>query len=241
MGANGNATARTRLDLFVVDPLATFLPGRSESDAATLLEGLAPLHQLAAAGVAVLLLHHPRKQTSEPGQSARGSGALLGFVDIVLELARYSKLSTDACRRQIVSLSRKLATPERLAFEWDAATGAFAPLTDLRTRQFEDNWQGVRRILEERSEPSTHLELLNDWPDDDRDRPSARVLYDWLRRAYDEDRVRREGHGTKLDPYRYRLPTANDAYYDRGEVPPLPPLADIRISRSTKKKPPKAG
>ena len=40
-----------------------------------------------------------RKKPAEPGSSARGSGALLGFVDIILELTRYSRLASDArCR-----------------------------------------------------------------------------------------------------------------------------------------------
>ena len=76
------------LDVFVVDPLASFLPGRSESDPGTLLEMLHPLRRLAQAGVAVLVLHHPRKKAADEGSIARGSGALLGFVDVVLELHR---------------------------------------------------------------------------------------------------------------------------------------------------------
>ena len=67
-------SAAGQLDLVVVDPLASFLPGRCESNAATLLEALQPLHRLTAAGMAVLLLHHPRKKKSEAGSSARGSG-----------------------------------------------------------------------------------------------------------------------------------------------------------------------
>jgi len=37
------------------------------------------------------------------------------------------------------------------------------------------------------------------------------------------------------------LPNENDAYHDRGELPPLPELEDIRFSFSTKKKRKKAG
>jgi hypothetical protein len=29
------------------------------------------------------------------------------------------------------------------------------------------------------------------------------------------------------DPYRYRLPNADDAYWDRGELPPLPELGPL--------------
>src|SRR6185436_11841708 len=49
-----------RLDLLIVDPLASFLPGPCENHAATVLAALEPLHELTTAGVAVLLLHHPR-------------------------------------------------------------------------------------------------------------------------------------------------------------------------------------
>ena len=78
----------------VIDPLASFLPDHSECDAGTLLEMLHPLQRLAAAWVAVLLLHHPRKHRSDEGSSARGSGALLAYVDIILELHRYGGLNS---------------------------------------------------------------------------------------------------------------------------------------------------
>src|SRR5436305_1507001 len=94
------------LDLFAVDPLASFLPGRSDSDAGTLLEMLQPLQRLAAAGAAVLILHHPRKKPSDEGSSARGSGALLGFVDVILELYRFGRLQSDERRRRLIGLSR---------------------------------------------------------------------------------------------------------------------------------------
>ncbi len=142
--ARGNG----ELDLFVVDPLASFLPGRCESDAGTLLEALQPLHRLTAAGVAVLLLHHPRKGASEPGSSARGSGALLGFVDTALELTRYSKLKSDRCRRLILGQSRRAGTPARLSYEWNETTGEFRAVADPRERQFERTgrwWRGCWR------------------------------------------------------------------------------------------------
>src|SRR5204863_5385292 len=56
----GLAAARTprRLDLVVIDPLASFLPGRDESNAGLMLEALLPLQQLTACGLSVLVLHH---------------------------------------------------------------------------------------------------------------------------------------------------------------------------------------
>ena len=36
--------------------------------------------------------------------------------------------------------------------------------------------------------------------------------------------VRREGQGTNRNPWRYRLENADDAYYDCGDLPPMPEL-----------------
>src|SRR5262249_8199582 len=49
------------LDLFIIDPLASFLPGSDENHAPSVLAALAPLRRLTSSGMAVLLLHHPRK------------------------------------------------------------------------------------------------------------------------------------------------------------------------------------
>lgn len=208
-----------QLDLFVVDPLASFLPGRCESDAASLLDALQPLHRLAATGVAVLLLHHPRKKPSEVGSSARGSGALLGFVDISLELTRYSKLKSDANRRVLVGQSRRPETPARLAYEWTATTGEFREVGDPRERQFAENWQAVLAALRGRT-AATCKELLETWPADT-DRPHLSTLYEWLNHAAARKLIRREGQGTSKKPWRYRLENEDDKYRDRGELPPL--------------------
>ena len=53
------------------------------------------------------------------------------------------------------------------------------------------------------------------------DKPVASVLYEWLNRAHAEKRIRREGAGTRMNPWRYRLENEDDEYYDRGELPPL--------------------
>lgn len=211
------------LDLFVIDPLASFLPGRCESDAGTLLEALQPLHRLAAAGAAVLLLHHPRKKPAEAGSSARGSGALLGFVDTSIELTRYSKLKSDANRRLVLTQSRRPETPPRLAYEWTPTTGEFRVVTDPRERQFEENWQTVLAVLTGRTAAVTHKEIRAVWPSE-WEKPSETALYEWLNAALAKQLVRRAGQGTKSDPWRYRLPNEDDAYYDRGELPPLGPL-----------------
>jgi hypothetical protein len=212
-------SAAGELDLLAIDPLAKFLPGSSDSDPATLLHFLDPLQELAAAGVAVLVLHHPRKEAAEEGHTARGSGALLGYVDVILELHRYGKLKSDFARRRLVALSRHRATPASLIYEWTPGTPTFTALPDPLLLRFQDNWQQVHAILERMKDAVTHKELLRDWPEGQA-KPSATVLYEWLNRATESKLVRRLGCGTRLEPYCYRLKNEDDDYYDQGKIPP---------------------
>jgi len=215
--------AAGELDLLVVDPLATFLPGRSESDPGTLLRFLYPLQRLASLGAAVLILHHPRKESSEEGSSARGSGALLGFVDIIMELRHVGKLRGDERRRRLVGLSRHEETPRQLRYVWNPINDVFTCIGDLAAEHFEENWEQLHQLLSQRESAATHQEILMDWPAGP-DKPSAATLYEWLNRATDTGKVRREGAGRRKNPYRFRLPNKDDEYYDRGELPPLEDL-----------------
>ena len=216
-----------RPDLVVVDTLAAFLPGRSESDPATLLDFLLPLRSLAESGTSVMIQHHPRKQESDLGSAARGGGALLGYVDIILELNRHGRLRTDETRRSLFGLSRSQDTPRQLVYEWTPGTPDFRVVTDPEVSRFATNWPIVAAILKDRKSEASARELLADWPDD-LPPPGASLLYGWLQRATLEEKVIRIGNGTKNDPYRYRLPNEYDEYVKSlpplPELPPLPPL-----------------
>ena len=206
--------------LFVVDPLASFLPGRCESDAATLLEAMQPLLRLTAAGIAVLLLHHPRKQRAQVGSAARGSGAMLGFVDTNVELSRAGSGDTESNCRSLRAQSRRGAVPARLCYEWDPVTGAFAVVPDLKSRQFEEHGKTILGILRDRTESSEALtlkEITEYWPDDVI-RPCKSALYAWLNAAVESKLIRREGRGARGDAFRYRLENPRDLYYDRLEA-----------------------
>jgi len=209
------------LDAVVVDTLASFLPGHSESDPGTLLDMLRPLRRLADSGVAVLVLHHPRKRAAEEGSTARGSGALLGYADVILELHRCGPLATDACRRRLVGISRRPQTPRSLVYEWVVNTPEFRVVTDPIAVRFRENWATVHAILETRRQAATHKELLSDWPTD-RVPPSASLLYEWLARAAKDGLVDRIGNGTSNDPFRFRLPRNSDDCF--GRLDRLPPL-----------------
>ena len=60
------------IDLLVIDPLASVLPGSEEGSAAAMTDLLRPLRDFAMNKTGVLLLHHPRKGVSLGRQAARG-------------------------------------------------------------------------------------------------------------------------------------------------------------------------
>src|SRR5262249_11305358 len=105
---------REGLDLLVIDPLAVFLPGSSENLAGIMTESLLPLRYLTDRGMAVLLVHHPRKGATLAGQASRGSGALVSHVDILIEMHWYGKPDEDDRRRWLRAYSRHEETRRHL-------------------------------------------------------------------------------------------------------------------------------
>src|SRR5438034_4188389 len=119
------------LDLFVIDTLASFSPSRNENNAGSMLAALLPLQALTAAGLCVLILHHPTKGNPMPGQAARGSGALAGCVDIILEMRPFAPGDADDRRRLLQGYSRHDETPRTLAIEWTADGADYRVLGEL--------------------------------------------------------------------------------------------------------------
>jgi AAA domain len=92
--------AQDPYDLLLIDPLAAFLPG-SENHAGSMLEALTPLQRLTSRRLSVLTMHHPSKGDPPIGQAARGSGALTGFADIVIEMRSSPKGRLGDRRRRL--------------------------------------------------------------------------------------------------------------------------------------------
>lgn len=101
--------------ILVVDTLPQFagLRGDAENNSGDALEAIAPLQSLAARGLAVLVSRHDRKSGGEVGDSARGSGAFTGAVDVVLAMSRDAK-DARPTMRHLACLSRFSETPPEL-------------------------------------------------------------------------------------------------------------------------------
>jgi AAA domain len=81
---------RKKAKLLIVDTLSQFagLAGDSENNAGDALKALRPLQKAAAEGIAVVIVRHERKSGGAVGDSARGSSAIAGAVDVIVSLRR---------------------------------------------------------------------------------------------------------------------------------------------------------
>ena len=202
------------VDLAVIDPLAAFLPGRDENHANTMLQALLPLQDLTRRGMAVLLLHHPVKGEPREGQAARGSGALLGFADISIEMRLYSRANPDDRRRVLQAFSRHDETPRQLVIELNAAGTDYVALGDLSDQEFLQCWEQLRAVLEASHWKLTVREIVAAWPARQKV-PSEVTLWRWLDRAVRRGWLLRDGLGQKEAPYRYWLPGMEERWsYD---------------------------
>jgi hypothetical protein len=203
------------LDLFVIDPLAAFLPGADENNAPAMLEALNPLHRLTAAGMAVQMLHHPRRAGGPDGATARGSGALLGFVDTLMEMTR-RRAAGDASRvRRLKAWSRYPGAPAEVLMELSPDGTDYRVIAD--TADATDDLaaplpEALRLLLEGARGKLTRQQILDGWLPDFRPAPDAGTLCRWLQRAVEAGVVSRDGTGRRNDPFRYCLPAQEERW-----------------------------
>jgi hypothetical protein len=202
--------ARERTALAVIDPLATFFPGKSEGDALAILEVLMSLRRLATLGLAVLVLHHPRKGRVRSAQAARGSGALTSYADILIEMKRLRRSSSLDRRRRLRGYSRYDETPRNLVIELTPDGTDYLSQTDVDENDFQANWRLLQSILEQADQKLTSTEIRTRWPS--ATVPTDRTILRWLSRATADGTLSRDGAGIKKAPYRYWLPAMEDKW-----------------------------
>lgn len=103
--------------LMVVDGFGQFtgLKGEAENQAGAALEAVLPLQLAARAGLAVLMVRHDRKSGGELGESARGSSAFGGAVDVLARLTRAD--GNRPTLRKIECIGRFDDLPERVLID----------------------------------------------------------------------------------------------------------------------------
>src|SRR5205807_622785 len=152
-----------------------------------IFDALLPLGALTRQGMAVSLAHHAGKGERPIGDAPRGSTALLGHVDISIEM-RQPGGNPLTRRRRLAALSRCDETPRQLLIELNAEATEYLAVADEIVDDFLANWDQVRDVHAEAPQKLTRLDILDEWPDDF-EKPGRATLWRWLARAVEMQQV----------------------------------------------------
>ena len=164
---------REKFDVVILDTLASMSPIRNENDAAEMMAALMPLRALNVAGAAVLLIHHPRKGDAGEGQAARGSGALSGFVDVIMELRRFDASRREDARRKLTTYSRFDESPDERVIE--LTDDGYVDCGTRHDANRLERFSIYQKILPAQSPGLTPDEIRNQWPEM-LDKPSVKTI-----------------------------------------------------------------
>jgi hypothetical protein len=191
-----------RAGLLVVDTLSQFsgIRGEAENSSGAAMEVMDPLHLATAAGLAVLLIRHDRKSGGDVGDSARGSSAYAGSVDIILRLMRVPVPGNGHERERLLEgLSRLEETPDKVLLELS------------QDKPYSYRLLGDPEVVRDRVLRARILEVL---PLNAEDGLGVEDIIDivgvrdidvrrMLRTLVTERLIQRSGKGKSGDPYRY--------------------------------------
>ena len=201
--------------LVVIDTISGVWPVLNENDAVEVTSALMPVHRITDAGAGLLLVHHPRKGDAKEAQASRGSGALSGFVDTIVELRRYAPDDGTDHRRTLTVYSRigesGIDTVLELGDEGYAVLGSGA---DVRGGDRSEQISGLLPI----GGPGITVEELHErYP---APAPGVRTLRGDLKAGIEKQRWVRVGTGTRNDAYQYyrvpELDSGNPSSLDAG-------------------------
>ncbi len=201
--------------LVVLDALPNLWPVRKENEAGEVLQGLRPLVAVLEAGAAVLLVRHPRKSDGEEATAGRGSGAIAGFCDIIIEFRRYRPEDREDARRLFSVYSRE--EPFEVVADFDGRSYiALGAQADVRRG---DRLEALLSVLPHEPPGLTAEEVRERWPV--QPRPAPNTIRDDLLYLLGQGRVVRTGEGRKGDPHRWHRPGAGPGPAD--SFPPRSP------------------
>jgi 5S rRNA maturation endonuclease (ribonuclease M5) len=172
----------------------TGLRGDDESKAGAVIEALEPLMLAAGDGLAVLIVAHQRKAAGKHGEAVRGSNAITGGVDVIVELERAPE-ELGRRMRVLRAESRFTATPEELVGELTEERGYIAQ-GDLDAVKREAEGEKMAELVE--SAPGSTTEELAEAAD-----IAPATMKHKLKVALEDGYVARRGAGRKGDAYRW--------------------------------------
>jgi len=171
------------------------LRGDDENKSGPVLQALEPLMQASGDGLAVVVVSHQRKAAGDHGEAVRGSNALTGTVDVIVEIERVADV---AHARALVGTSRHASTPEELAVE--LTDDGYVDRGDVEALKGRLEADRIVAVLS--TEPVTSKEVAE----------ATKIPEATVRRRLEElhgaGRVERTGEGRRGSPYRWKILSA---------------------------------
>jgi hypothetical protein len=131
-------------------------------------------------------------------------GALDGVVDISLEMRHLERASGADRGRVLYGYSRHERTPLNHVIELTADGTDYCSRGALANVQYGAIWQRLRRLFAAAGTALSQREVAGQLA------AAGETLWRWLSQAVARGLLLREGAGTKVSPYRYRLPDQDE-------------------------------
>jgi hypothetical protein len=188
-------------DTVIFDTIAAVAPWRNENDSAEIIGAVTPLNKLTAAGFAIAFSHHAGYGDRQIGQASRGSSAINGNADIVLELRRYKPNDLDDRRRVLNGLGRFDCIPSEIVIELAADGSGYTASGDRKAAAARDLYQRLRDTLPPDPPGLTAKDVHEELPKDDR--PRRGDVSRELQKGANRGDWQTAGEGTSRDPRRF--------------------------------------
>lgn len=205
---------RLSAKVIVIDVLQAFWGVLDENDPAKVLAAMAPLKALAAKGYAILLIGHTAKAEAGKGKAARGTGALPGSVDCIMEWRRVDSDDINNSQRELTVIGRLEDDPIELIIDYDRGIQSYTVLgesSDVAKQASEDFI--LTLLPSQRSSAMTVTDVIEAWEKAKAEGkwkgkvPSKRKLGDVLPNGTlgDSPKWSSIGAGTPRDPRKFFL------------------------------------
>ena len=190
-----------KADLVAIDTISTFAPWKSENDSAEIVATTNPLNHLTKDGFGVLMFHHHGKSDASEGKASRGSSALAGAVDILLDMRRYKPDDLSDRRRVLSGLGRFDEIPDELVIELNADGSGYSAHGDRKAVAAAELNRALFEVLPKEppgmSAEDVHESLAP------KERPNRGTVSKALNTGAVENMWKRSGTGKKGNPCRF--------------------------------------
>jgi hypothetical protein len=194
-------TVQHKCNLVFIDTIGNFAPWKNENDAAEVQAALTPLNRLYAANIAVVAVQHAGKADGRQGTAARGSSALVGAADVVIELRRFNTDDRDDRRRVVTGYGRFDDVPTELVVTLDPDGSGYTAEGDRKAMAARELTAAILKVLPDSPPGMTGDKVHEDL--DEEDRPGRGKVGAALVEGAQAGKWQSSGSGKKGDPRQF--------------------------------------